>query len=273
MGQTVSRAIEILELCSEQPRQLLQIAEVLGVHRTTALRIIQTLIEAGFIRRNSDGLYGAGFRLAGLARAALDQFDLRNLVHPHIAELSAHLGFTVQFAVPDGNKIIYADKIVPLNSITLNTIIGGSVVLHTAGVAKAILANLPTQHRDKILSNSTFEKFTANTITSRADFDQRLTEVRKAGWASDSGEYESFSNCIAAPVWDHSNRVAGAISLTAFREVADVNVLLDHLSTLLATTIDVSRELGWRPSLSFGKGQLEANGQMGARVTNLDGVA
>jgi len=234
------------------------------------LRIIQTLAEAGFIRKNSDGLYGAGFRLAGLARAALDQFDLRNLVHPHIAELCARLGFTVQFAIPDGNRIVYADKIEPLNSITLNTIIGGPVVLHTSGVSKAILANLSSQNRDKILSNASFERFTPNTITSRGEFDLLLSKVRESGWAADSGEYESVSNCIAAPVWDHSNRVAGAISITAFRDVADVPALLVCLPTLLATTTNVSRELGWRPLLPSNEDHGAADGEMDAGPADID---
>jgi DNA-binding IclR family transcriptional regulator len=247
MTQTVSRAIDILELCSEQPQHLRQIAEHLGVHRTTALRAIQTLSEAGFIRKNPDGTYGAGFRLAGLARAALEQFDLRSLVHPHIYELSTRLGFTVQFAVPDANRIVYVDKIEPPNSITLNTIIGGGVTLHTAGVSKAILANLPARRRDEILGAATFERYTDQTITSRAAFDEVLESVRVQGWAADRGEYEKVSNCIAAPVWDHSGKVAGAISITAFRETANVDDLLQHLPDLMETTSTISRELGWRP--------------------------
>ena len=247
MTQTVSRAIDILELCSEQPQQLREISAHLGVHRTTALRAIQTLTEAGFIRRNADGSYGPGFRLAALARAALDQFDLRTLVHPHIVELSNRLGFTVQFAVPEGNRIIYVDKIEPPNAITLNTVIGGQVVLHTAGVSKAILANLPARRRDEILATATYERFTENSITSRAQLDTVLDDVRETGWASDHGEYEKISNCIAAPVWDHSGKVSGAISITAFRDIADVDNLLQHLPDLLETTENISRALGWRP--------------------------
>ena len=73
----------------------------------------------------------------------------------------------------------------------------------------------------RVLSNATFDKFTDHSITSRDAF-ERLDEVRRNGRAYDRGEYESISNCIAAPVRDYSGGVVGASSITAFREVADI---------------------------------------------------
>jgi DNA-binding IclR family transcriptional regulator len=246
MSQTVGRAIDILEFCSEHPRELRDIAGELGVHRTTALRILQTLLAAGFVRKDDYGRYGVGFRLAGLAQSALDQFDLRSLVHPHIVQLSERTNQTVQFAVPQSNRIVYVDKIEPSQGISLNTAIGGFVVIHTAGVSKAILANLDDAARDQIIAGADFEPFNANTITTRDALLERLDRVRETGWATDEGEYDIVSNCIAAPVWNHNHRVAGAISITSFREKADIPALLNHLDDLLATTAKISHELGWR---------------------------
>lgn len=253
MTQTVSRAIDVLEFCSEHPRTLLEIASLLGVHRTTALRLTQTLAAAGFVRKDESGRYGVGFRLAGLAQRALQQFDLRNLVHPHIVQLSERVGHTVQFAVPEANHLVYVDKIEPPNSISLNTQIGGLVVVHTAGVSKAILANLPPAKREAIISTATFEKYTDATLTNRDQLLDRLTQVLADGWATDAGEYESFSNCIAAPVWDHSGSVAGAISITAFKEKADLHALKLLLPTLLEATTAISTELGWQADRPAGE--------------------
>ena len=247
MTQTVRRAIEILEFCSVRPRELKEVAAELGVHRTTALRLVQTLTAGGFVRRDERGRYGVGFRLAGLAQRALDQFDLRSVVHPHIVNLSERVGHTIQFAVPQGDHIIYVDKIEPPQAINLNTRIGDFVVIHTAGVSKATLANLAPEQRDAIIAQASFEKFTPTTITAKEDFLSRLDEVRKQGWATDDGEFESVSNCIAAPVWDHANAVVGGISITAFKNKADLSQLRELLPELLATTTTISTELGWRP--------------------------
>jgi DNA-binding IclR family transcriptional regulator len=246
MTQTVSRAIYILEFCSIQPREIKDIASSLGVHRTTALRLVKTLAAGGFVRRDERGRYGVGFRLAGLAESALSQFDLRTVVHPHIVDLSERLGHTIQFAVPLVDRIMYVDKIEPMQAISLNTLIGGFVVIHTAGVSKAILANLDPKQRDAIIANATFARFTPTTITSKEAFLDRLDDVRMQGWATDDGEYEIVSNCVAAPVWDHANRVAGAISVTAFREKTDLAALRQLIPDLLKTTTGISNELGWR---------------------------
>jgi DNA-binding IclR family transcriptional regulator len=208
--------------------------------------MLQTLEAAGFVRRYDSGSYGVGFRLAGLAQAALDQFDLRAIVHPYIVSLSERTGQTIQFAVPQGNHIVYVDKVEPSQSISLNTTIGGFVVVHTAGVSKAILANLPEDHREEIMAAASFETFNANTIASAEELRRRLDTVQERGWATDEGEYDVVSNCVAAPVWNHANVVAGAISITAFREKKDIEALTALLPELLATTNAISHELGWR---------------------------
>ena len=69
------------------------------------------MIDAGFGRADERGYFGVGFRLIGLAQSALEQFDLRSVVHPHIVRLSEQLGHTVQFAVPEANRIVYVDKV------------------------------------------------------------------------------------------------------------------------------------------------------------------
>jgi DNA-binding IclR family transcriptional regulator len=260
MSQTVGRAIQILEYCAEHPRTLKDIAADLGVHRTTASRILQTMIDAGFVRTDERGYFGVGFRLAGLAQSALEQFDLRSVVHPHIVRLSEHLGHTVQFAVPEANRIVYVDKVEPEQAISLNTRIGGFVVIHTAGVSKAILAFIDDARRESILDNATFEQRTPNSITSRTEFVKRLEEVRARGWAEDNGEFDIVSNCIAAPVWDHADRVAGAISITTFREKTGLDELRRSVPDLLATTMSISLELGWKPKGETGPSWARAAG-------------
>lgn len=245
MAQTVQRAIDILEFCSIQPRTLKEISDMCAVHRTTALRLLHTLESGGFVRKDQRGRYGVGFRLAALSQSALEQFDLRTLVHHHIVDLSERVGQTVQFAVRQGGHIVYVDKIEPANSIHLDTRIGGYVVVHTAGVSKAILAHLPPQEVEEFLENTTFEQFTDNTLPTRADLEERLVEVRERGWSYDDGEYEAISNCVAAPVWDFTGNVAGAISITAIKGHTNLDGLRQLLPELLATTEAVSRDLGY----------------------------
>lgn len=79
MSQTVARAIDIVAFVSRRHRTLGEIAEHLGVHKSTALRILQTLDEGGFVRRVPDNRYAMGFQLIAYGQLALDQVEARTL--------------------------------------------------------------------------------------------------------------------------------------------------------------------------------------------------
>src|SRR5690625_232753 len=98
MSSTVARGVSIIEFVSVEPRRLAEIGRHLGVHRSTALRLLQPLLEGGLVRQAFDGRYGIGYRLIGLAKRAQEQFDLFSVAHHHLERLAskhaciAHLG-------------------------------------------------------------------------------------------------------------------------------------------------------------------------------------
>lgn len=247
MSQTVQRAISILEFIAERPRTATEVAEHLGVHRTTALRLAQSLQDGGLVRRQADGRYGVGFRLTGLAQLALDQFDLAAVARPYLVELGERCDQTIHLATLERDTIVYTDKIEPTNSVRMRSQIGHPVCLHTAGVSKAILAFLPQERLDDLLAGYEFERMTDTTITSAAAFRTELERVRERGWATDDGELEDYVNCIAVPIWSSDGAVVAAVSVTALRVRADLDKLGESVPLLRNVGERISNELGWRP--------------------------
>ncbi|MFF1586559.1 IclR family transcriptional regulator [Streptomyces sp. NPDC058286] len=248
MSQTVRRAIDILEFVARSPRTQTEVGEHLGVHRSTALRILESLTEGGLARRLPDGRYAVGYRLAGLAQLALDQFGLKDVATEQLRELGERCGHTVHLAALEGERIVYADKVDPVDGVRLYSQIGRPVTVHTAGVAKAILAYLPRERVDAFLADCDFAPHTATTITDAARYRAALDETRGRGWAVDDGEYEDYVNCVAVPVRDSSGAVIAAVSVTALKAKADLAALeVDVLPDLMTTAETISKELGWRP--------------------------
>lgn len=243
MAQTVSHAIKILEFVSGGPRTLGEVAQLLDVHRSTALRLLRTLSDGGLTRRRADGRYGLGYRLLGLAQRAADQFDLRALAHQHLTELTGVTGFAVHLAALEGVHIVYVDKVEPAGSLRLYSEIGKPVPMHTASAAKAVLASLPREHTLQLLEGWEYTPYTPTTITSQDAFLEELDRTQKRGWATDNGEFEDFVNCIACPVRDESGHVVGAVSITALRGIADLAKLESLLPELIKTAAAISREL------------------------------
>jgi len=246
MSQSIRRAAEVLELVSTRARTQSEVADRLQVHRSTALRILHTLTDCGLTRRNADGTYSIGYRLAGLAAVASDQFDLPNVARARLRELGSACGHTIHLAALQPGGVIYVDKVEPAGMVRLLSQIGQPVRLHTAGVAKAILAFQPDARVDALLEDYRFEKFTDTTLTSRAAYDRELAVVRERGFAVDDGEQEEFINCIAMPIRDASGDVIAAVSITSLKAKTQLAELVESRAQLDEVTAGISRDLGWR---------------------------
>lgn len=247
MSQSIERAVQTLEFVAIRPRTQTEVAAHLDVHRSTALRVLQTLTEYGLTRRRPDGTYGVGYRLAGLAGTAREQFDLANVARPYLVTLGELCMHTIHLAALDGARIIYLDKVEQPGMVKLYSQIGAPVCLHTAGVSKAILAYQPPEIVDSIMAGADFEKHTPTTITSRAQFDTELAAVAERGWSIDDAEFEDYINCVAMPIRDAGNSVIAAVSITTLKARADLTALKRLLPDLSAVTDNISKELGWRP--------------------------
>jgi DNA-binding IclR family transcriptional regulator len=245
VSQTVERAIQVMEMLSEGPQHPASVADRLGVHRTTALRLLQDLCQGGLARKREDGAFAVGYRLAGLAHAALEQFDLRAIAHPFLGELARKLRLTVHIATVENGRVIYVDKIEPPGTVRLYSQIGKPVVLHSSGVGKAIVAFMLERERDALLDGYVYDRFTDTTVTSAGAFAARLDEARARGWAEDDGEYESFVNCVAVPVRDGTGTVRTALSVTALKAQTDLPALRRQMPAIRHTAQAISRALGW----------------------------
>lgn len=245
MSQAVERAIRILEMLSSGPQRPSAVAAKLDIHRTTALRLMQDLVDGGLARRADDGTFVIGYRLVGLAQAVSEQFDLRGITHPHAQALAAELQVTVHIAVVDGDRIVYADKAETFGTVRLYSEIGKSVRLHASGVGKAILAWADDEVRERLLATCAYERFTPTTVAGEAAFAEHLREIRERGHAEDDGEYESFVNCIALPIRGATGGVTAALSVTALKEQFDLEVLRSRLPLIRETARAISRDLGW----------------------------
>ncbi|MGO2110420.1 MAG: IclR family transcriptional regulator [Pseudoclavibacter sp.] len=247
MSQSIQRAAEILEFVSIEPRTQSEVGARLGVHRSTALRMLQTLTDSGLTRRHADGRYGVGYRLAGLARAASEQFDLANIARPVLEQLGRDCTHTVHLAAIEGDTIVYVDKIDQPGMVRLYSQIGQPVRLHTAGVSKAILAHRDAATVERMLDGYEYAKHTDTTILSRAAFDRELEATLERGYAVDDAEYENYINCIAMPIRDSSGAVFAAVSITSLKARAELDALAEWRDRLADAVASISHDIGWRP--------------------------
>ncbi|MEW9516583.1 IclR family transcriptional regulator [Streptomyces tubercidicus] len=242
MSQTVDRALSILPLLAEGPADLGQVADRLGVHKSTALRLLRTLYEHGFVYRQSDQRYRLGARLFALAQQAVESLDVREIAHPHLVELNEKCGHTVHLAVHEENEVLYIDKVESRYPVRMYSRIGKPVAITVAAVAKLLLADLPEPERRALAEKLDYPHYTSRSTTDATAFLAELATVREQGWATDLGGHEESINCVAAPVRGADGRLVAAMSVSAPNVVVTADELLRLLPLVRRTADAISRE-------------------------------
>ncbi|MFD3733551.1 IclR family transcriptional regulator [Streptomyces sp. NPDC058632] len=246
MSQTVDRALSILPLLAEGPADLGQVADRLGVHKSTALRLLRTLHEHGLVYRQSDQRYRLGARLFALAQEAMENLDVREIAHAHLVRLNEQCGHTVHLAVHEENEVLYIDKVESRYPVRMYSRIGKPVAITVAAVAKLLLADLPEHERRALAEKLDYPMYTSCSTPNPPAFLRELEKVREQGWATDLGGHEESINCVAAPIRGADGRVVAAMSVSAPNVVVTADELLTLLPLVRRTAAAISGEYSGR---------------------------
>jgi DNA-binding IclR family transcriptional regulator len=222
--QSVDRAINVLEILAGRGEVgVTEIAAELGVHKSTAFRLVAALESHDLVDQLADrGKYRLGFGIVRLACAAVAQLDLAKESRRTSEELAADLGETVNVAILDSDRAVNVSQVRGTAAISHYNWVGQGTPLHATSSGKVLLAYAGEQVREALLARA-LERYTAATITDPGQLGTELAEIRTRGWAATEGEYEIGLNAVAAPVRDASGDVVAAISVSgpSFRLTAE----------------------------------------------------
>jgi DNA-binding IclR family transcriptional regulator len=245
VSQTVDRALSLLEQIAAEPQSLGMLADHLGVHKSTALRLVGSLERAGLARRREDGRYTLGTRLLSIASKALENFDLRDVARPYLSRLNDICGHTVHLASLIDGDVVYIDKYEGRSSIRMYSRIGKIASLYASGVGKVILAYQVEPHLGDLIASIDFKRHTSDTITSEHGLRKELALINERGYGFDRGEFEDIIHCIAAPIRAADGSVASAVSISVPKMLVSMEDLKELLPDLIKATDAVSHDYGW----------------------------
>lgn len=243
MSQSLTRALRILGELGERGRTLDELADTIGVHKTTVLRLLRTLEAERFVRREDRHQYSLGSRLFELGSVALEHHRIRDVALPHLHRLGeATGGQTVHLAAFENTGAVYIAKVDSTTAVRMYSRVGLPAPLHATAVGKVLASELAPGALERALAATTFKPFTARTIVTPEDYRQELELVRDRGWASDWEEHEGFINCIAAPVRDGTERIVAAVSVSVPEVIMDREGVRELLPHLLRTTAEIGAD-------------------------------
>jgi len=154
LNQSVRKAITLLRATGEDDNaNVSSLARAAGLPRATALRMIQTLEQEGFLLRiPGDDRVLLGPELLRLARKTDEQLLLREVARPVIGDLVTGVRETVTLSViaPDGGLDVVAQVDAPAR-LRPHSWVGQRFPLHASASGKVLLATYDEERLDRFL--------------------------------------------------------------------------------------------------------------------------
>ena len=120
-----------------------EIAGELGVHKSTAFRLVTTLEAHRLVEQTTDrGRYRLGVGVLRLAGATTARLDLVQEARPVCRQLAADTGETVNIAVLSESSALYLDQVAGSSALQPHNWVGQHIPLHATSNGKVLLSGL-----------------------------------------------------------------------------------------------------------------------------------
>lgn len=212
--QSVDRAVTILELLAAHGEVgVTELARHLGVHKSTAFRLVAALERRGLVEQlNGRGKYRLGtgiLRLAGASRSRLDLVQESRVITKALAQRT---GETVNVAVLSDGAALYVDQVAGSSALQPHNWVGQRIPLHATSNGKVLLSALDPVEVSREIPN--LPTYTPNTISAHDTLVRELEKVRSRGYAMAVDELEIGLTAVAAPIRDSQGDVVASMSVS-----------------------------------------------------------
>ena len=216
--QSLDRGLIILAAVggSGTPVSLGQLTDLLGVDRSSAFRLANTLKRRGFLACPTGRKdYILGPSIWRLSREYDWSDMLVKLSHESLKRLTGETGETSHLAVREGKHALFIDHVTTNHVIAIAGQTGDLVPLYCTAHGKALLADFDKSQMNALFGNAPLKAHTKRTKVALDRLVQECAEINVWGFATDDEEYVDGIRCMAAPIRDRDHSVVGSIGISA----------------------------------------------------------
>lgn len=245
--QSLSRAVAILDCFTIECPQLgvREIARKIGMSASTVGRMLGSLSALGLLSQDGTSrLYRMGPKVMAYNMVYTATLDIRGSARPMLEELYRLTNETVSLYILAGDLRVCADCIESSERLRVVVHVGEHMPLHAGSSGKALLAYMPAEDVERILSRP-LEKMTQATVTSKESLLKELKAIRARGYATSHGERFEEVIGVAAPVFDGSGRVVAALNVAGPAQRFTDQAVARLQPKLIILANEISRMLGY----------------------------
>lgn len=216
--QSLDRGLSILEAVgqSAQPVPLKTLTALLGIDRSNAFRLANTLRQRRFLanadRTNEFVLGPSAWRLANQC----GRNRLIAVCHDHVRALAEAAGETAHLAVREGSQALLLDHAVAQGRVVMVSGMAGEYVgLYNTAHGKVLLADCSLAEIRAIFADVRLEPTARRTLVTADRIAAACARARAEGTAIDDREFLDEVRCVAAPIRDANGRIVASVGISA----------------------------------------------------------
>jgi DNA-binding IclR family transcriptional regulator len=215
--KSADRALAAIELVATRgSASFAEIAEALGLPRSSAHGLLSTLVDAGWLEVSAEPRrYRLGLRAWQIGQRYDGHRLLLEKAQPYLDRLVAATGETVQLARLDGVENVYIGISLSPNPMRMASSVGMRLHAHATGIGKALLSVLDESEARARLEAVVLPQLTPRTLTDVDDILRVVSQARELGFATDDEEFVPGCRCVAVPLTtERETGIAAAMSIT-----------------------------------------------------------
>jgi IclR family transcriptional regulator, acetate operon repressor len=213
--RSVDRAAALLLALGDSQGEagVTELARRLGLHKSTASRLLATLQKRGLVEQDDEsGKYRLGVVVIRLAERAERTLDLRGIAMDELERLGRLTRETVSLVVRDGDAVLTVAQREGSSQAAVADWTGRTSPLHCVAGGKVLLSAMAERDVLSIVRRG-LVAHTERTITELEPLLEELARTRRRGYGSDLGEYQPSVCGVAAPIRDAREAVIAAVTI------------------------------------------------------------
>ena len=238
---SITRVLEIIEAVSYAPKPItpLELSQELDIPKPTIHRLIQNLVEEGFVAVDIGGGIIPGKRVRNLSVALWQQRQFFNERQVILQKLVDDIEETCGIGIPYHMNMVYSNRVTTSLPLQIYLPVGAKSPMWCTATGKLYLSQLSEASRRKMLRNLPLTKFTKNTIIDIDMLNTELDNIAKTGIGVDNEEFISEMVAISVPILDKKSRYLASLYVHAPTIRVTLDELMVHVPRLQAAAKDI----------------------------------
>ncbi len=215
-----------------------EISERIELSKATTFRLVNSLVDAGYLVRLEDQRYCLSMKLVKLAGIVASGLSVRDIAHPKMVEIAAQTGETISLNTAVGSDRVCVDVVESSSRMMHIVTLGEHAPLLYGATGKVLLAHLPDEIQASIVKS-----LPRSASTTQLELKSELKEIRASGYALTLSERVQGSLAISVAIYDINDRGQFALTITG-PESRMKGHKDEYLALMLQAQRDISSKMG-----------------------------